>query len=168
MPTSTTVAPYVAICDPQGALIWTNHPNPAFKPGLRVWEYAAEPQRELVKDQISRAAFLNEPQEFEASSSQGEHLHIWAWPMMTGNLGVCLVGIRIPDEIKLLTVREREGLHQLAIGRSTAEIAVEFDVSVSTVHTYLRRAREKLQLLPWGKLIGFASRHLPPPWRPPA
>ncbi len=163
MPTRTSVVPVVTLCDAQGEMIWTNHPNPVYKPGVRIWEYAAEQNRELVKDRVSRAVFLNEPQEFDASTDQGEHFHVWVWPLTTVDLGVCLVGMRMPDELRLLTARERECLQCLAIGRSTAEIAAEFDVSVSTVHTYMKRAREKLNLPNMEHLIAFASRYLPPP-----
>lgn len=163
MPTRTSVIPVVTLCDSQGALIWTSHPNPAYKPGVLVWEYIAEEDRELVKDQISRAAFLKEPQEFEVSTDHGEHFHVWAWPMMVEKLSVCLIGVKIPDEISLLTTRERECLQRLATGRSTAEIAAEFDVSMSTVHTYMKRAREKLGLPTMEQLIAYASRYLPPP-----
>jgi len=142
-------------------MIWTNHPNPAYEPGVPVWDYADEANRELVKDQIARALFLNEAQEFEASNTAGEHYHVWIWPMKAENLGVCVVGVRMPDEIKLLTPRERECLEMLAQGHATSEIASAYDVSVSTVHTYMKRAREKLQLSSMEQLIAFASRYLP-------
>jgi DNA-binding CsgD family transcriptional regulator len=162
----TSVAPVVTLCDPRGTLLWTNHPSSDFGPGVPIWDYAEESNRELVKDQIARASFLNEPQEFEASNTAGEHYHIWIWPMQSETLGVCVVGVRMPDEIKMLTPRERDCLEMLAEGSSTAEIARQYDVSVSTVHTYMKRAREKLQLSSMEQLIAFASRYLPP--KPPA
>jgi DNA-binding CsgD family transcriptional regulator len=143
-------------------LIWTNHPNPEYAPGVPIWDYAEDANRELVKDQIARASFLNEPQEFEASNTEGEHYHVWIWPMKAADLGVCVVGVRMPDEIRLLTTRERECLEMLAMGHGTSEIATAYDVSVSTVHTYMKRAREKLQLSSMEQLIAFASRYLPP------
>lgn len=163
MSAMTSVIPIVTLCDSQGSLIWTNHPNPAYRPGVPIWDYADKPNRELIKDRISRAAFLNEPQEFETFTSFGEHYRVWIWPLNTNELRICLVGLQLPDGVSLLTARERACLECLAIGQSTAEIAAEFDVSVSTVHTYMKRAREKLHLPTMEHLISFASRHLPPP-----
>ena len=73
---------------------------------------------------------------------------------------------RMPDEVRMLTTRERECLEMLAIGRGTAEIAQQYDVSVSTVHTYMKRAREKLHLSSMEQLIAFSSRYLPPKSNP--
>lgn len=162
MPTRTSVIPVVTVCDSRGVMLWTNHPSPAYKPGVPVWEYADPGNREVVKDQIARAVFLNEPQEFEASNDKGEHYHVWVWPMTSANLGVCIIGVRMPDDVKLLTNRERECLEMLAQGHSTAQISAKYDVSLSTVHTYLRRSREKLHLGSLEQLIAFASRYLPP------
>jgi DNA-binding CsgD family transcriptional regulator len=161
MSAGTAVIPIVTVCDPRGAMIWTNHPNPEYKAGTPIWEYAAAENRELVKDRVSRATFLNEPQEFDVSTDQDEHYHVWVWPMLTENLGVCLVGMRQPNEISRLAARERACLERLAVGCSTAEIAAEFDVSVSTVHTYMKRAREKLGLTSMEHLIAYASRYMP-------
>jgi DNA-binding CsgD family transcriptional regulator len=163
MPTGTAVVPVVAVCDPRGIMLWTNHPDPVYVPGVPVWQHAAEESREQFKDRVSRAAFLNEPQEFEVRTKQGELFHVWVWPMLTANLGVCIVGMLVPPEIAQLTTRERECLVRLARGKKTSEIAEEFDVSLSTVHTYLKRAREKLNLPSIEHLIGYASRHLSPP-----
>jgi DNA-binding CsgD family transcriptional regulator len=161
MPNRTSVIPVVTICDARGTMIWTNHPSSDYAPGVPVWDYAELENRELVKDQVARTSFLNEPQEFEASNDQGERYHFWIWPMNTADLGVCIIGLQMPGEMKLLTARERECLEMLSEGRSTSEIAKEFDVSVSTVHTYLKRAREKLHLGSLEQLIAFASRYLP-------
>ncbi|MGD9633688.1 MAG: response regulator transcription factor [Pirellulales bacterium] len=148
-------------------MIWTNHPSPEYKPGVPIWDYAVLENRELVKDQIARTLFLNEPQEFEASSDRGERYHVWVWPMNLPELGVAIVGLQMPDDVKLLTVRERECLEMLAEGHSTAEISKAFDVSISTVHTYLKRSREKLRLSSLEQLIAFASRYLPQSPHPP-
>ena len=163
MSIGTTVTPHVALCDSQGVLVWTNHPNPAYRPGVPIWECADDRNREEIKVRVSRAVFLNEPQEFETVTSLGEYYRIWIWPFETNDLRICFVGLRLPDEVALLTARERNCLERLAIGRSTAEIAAEFDVSVSTVHTHMKRARAKLHIRTMEHLIAFASRFLPPP-----
>lgn len=158
--------PVVTICDVRGILVWTNHPNPHYQAGAPIWDYASEPDRELVKDRISRAAFTNEPQEFDVRTDNGETYHVWVWPMRTENLGFCLVGSKLPHELSRLTARERDCLARLATGCSTLQIATEFDVSVSTVHTYMRRAREKLELASIEDLIAYSARHLSPAEKP--
>ncbi len=163
MPIWTSVVPIVTLCNRQGVIIWTNHPNPEYEPGVPIWDYAADENRELIKDRISRAAYLNEPQEFETETILGERYRLWIWPLESSEVGVCLVGLQVPRVVGSLTSRERECLEWLAMGRNTAEIAAEFDVSVSTVHTHLKRARDKLQIPTIERLIAFASRYLPPP-----
>lgn len=50
----------------------------------------------------------------------------------------------------------------MAQGVESQEIARQLDVSLSTVHTHMRRAREKLGLPSLGALISFAARYLYP------
>lgn len=159
MPDRTDVTPIVTICDATGVLIWTSDPQGTDQLGSPVWDYFASQDRELVKDRISRAAFLREPQEIDVDSDQDQRHHVWIWPLMKDNMGVCLTAVRIPDEIRLLTAREIECLQRLGAGRSSSEIAAEFELSLSTVHTHLRRAREKLSLATIEQLIAFAARH---------
>lgn len=45
------------------------------------------------------------------------------------------------------------------MGFDTQQIAARLDVSLSTVHTHLRRAREKLKLPSVEALISFAARY---------
>ena len=166
MPDRTPVTPYVTLCDAHGILVWTNHPNPVYKTGVPVWEYVTGVYRESLKDHISRAVFMQEIQQFEVTSHIGEHYRIWVWPLKVGDLAVCLVAQEVPDEVKLLTVRERECLQMLAVGKTTSDIAAKLDVSISTVHTYQRRAREKLHVTSAEALIAFASRYCFPPDTP--
>jgi DNA-binding CsgD family transcriptional regulator len=156
----TPVVPSVALCDSQGVLVWVNNPNPVYQVGVPIWDYAATENRELIKDHVSRAAFFRQLQEFEVTTHIGERYHIWLWPVSgLTNVAVCVVGLRVPDEIGLLTARERECLQMLAQGRGTAEIAAKFDISLSTVQTYIRRSREKLNLSSQEALIAYASRY---------
>jgi DNA-binding NarL/FixJ family response regulator len=48
---------------------------------------------------------------------------------------------------------------------STRDIAEELSIGLTTVHTHLRRSREKMGLLSAEALIGFAARYffVPPP-----
>lgn len=156
----------VTLCDAAGRLIWTSSPNPEYKPGPYVWEYASPDDREVCKSAISRAAVLREPQEFDTETHLGEHYHVWVWPLHSPELAVCLLGVQFPSEMKKLSARERASLSLLAEGRTTSEIAQALGVSVSTVHTYFRRARKKLNLRSVEGLIGFAARYCYPATAP--
>jgi DNA-binding CsgD family transcriptional regulator len=70
--------------------------------------------------------------------------------------------MRLPANINQLTEREHECLELVAQGIETQQIARRLDVSLSTVHTHMRRAREKLDLPSLEALISFAARYLYP------
>ena len=55
---------------------------------------------------------------------------------------------------------KRACLRCLAQGKSTRDIAKELDIGLTTVHTHLRRSREKLGLTSAEALIGFAAQIL--------
>ena len=147
-------------------MVWTSSPNPVYKPGPFLWEYASDEDRERCQNAISRTVALREPQEFDASSHVDEHYHCWAWPLHSPELAVCMLAVQIPSELKRLSARERTALELLAAGNTTREIAKEMEVSVSTVHTHFRRARKKLKLRSVEALIGFAARHCYPTTAP--
>ncbi|MCF7816684.1 MAG: response regulator transcription factor [Kiritimatiellales bacterium] len=50
------------------------------------------------------------------------------------------------EELEALSDRERQVLDQLAQGRLYKEISEELDISIHTVHTYIRRIYEKLHV----------------------
>jgi DNA-binding CsgD family transcriptional regulator len=87
------------------------------------------------------------------------------WPLSEPHIAVCVLALRIPSGLALLTERERACLRCLAQGMSTHDIAEELCIGLTTVHTYLRRSREKLGSLSAEALIGFAARYfyVPPP-----
>lgn len=147
-------------------MVWTSSPNPVYKPGVPVWSYAAEEDREKCKNAISRTAMLREPQEFDASSHIDEHYHCWVWPLNSPELAVCMLAVQVPSELRRLSARERTALELLAAGNNTSEIAQDMDVSVSTVHTHFRRARKKLKLRSVEALIGYAARYCYPATKP--
>jgi DNA-binding CsgD family transcriptional regulator len=70
-----------------------------------------------------------------------------------------VLAMRVPSEIALLTDRETTCLRCLAKGMSTRVISKELDIGLTTVHTHLRRSREKLGLATGEALIGFAARY---------
>lgn len=156
----------VTLCDSAGRMVWTSSPNPAYKTGAFLWEYASEEDREACKNAISRTVMLREPQEFDASSHIDEHYHCWVWPLSSPDLAACMLAVQFPRELKRLSARERTALELLAAGDTTSEIAQEMDVSVSTVHTHFRRARKKLKLRSVEALIAFAARYCYPATAP--
>jgi DNA-binding CsgD family transcriptional regulator len=152
-------------------MIWTSSPNPAYKPGPFIWEYASPEDREACQNSISRAVVLREPQEFVASTHLGEHYDIWIWhvwirPLHSPELAICMLAVQVPAEMKRLSARERTSLELLAEGRTTSEIAKDMGISVSTVRTHFRRARKKLKLRSVEGLIGFAARYCYPATAP--
>jgi DNA-binding CsgD family transcriptional regulator len=84
------------------------------------------------------------------------------WPLESPDVAVCVLGMQIPTQLGLLTKREKECLELLACGRSTNDIAQTLDMSLSTVHTHLKRSREKLELDGIEALISFAARNCYP------
>jgi len=101
----------------------------------------------------------------DAENDHGDHFRLWMWPLNDPEIAVCVLAKPIPRELVLLTERESACLECLAQGKSTRDIAKELDIGLTTVHTHLRRSREKLGLTTSEALIGFAARHFysPPP-----
>jgi DNA-binding CsgD family transcriptional regulator len=147
-------------------MVWTSSPNPAYKPGPFMWDYASDEDRERCQNAISRTVALREPQEFDASTHVDEHYHCWVWPLHSPELAACMLAVQVPSELKRLSARERTALELLAGGSTTREIAERMGVSVSTVHTHFRRARKKLKLRTVEALIGFSARHCYPTTAP--
>src|SRR3954462_12916298 len=82
----------------------------------------------------------------EVENEWNEHFRIWMWPLDDPGLALAILAIRIPSELALLTNREAACLRCLARGLSTRDISKELDIGLTTVHTHLRRSREKLGL----------------------
>jgi DNA-binding CsgD family transcriptional regulator len=85
------------------------------------------------------------------------------WPLNDPEIAVCVLATLIPAKIALLTDRERACLQCLAQGKSTRDVADELEIGLTTVHTHLRRSREKLGLASVEALIGFAARYFHTP-----
>jgi DNA-binding CsgD family transcriptional regulator len=85
------------------------------------------------------------------------------WPLLDPERAVCVLAMRIPSELALLTKRKAGCLRYLSQGCSTREIADRLQIGLTTVHTHLRRSREKLGLASGEALIGFAARHFVSP-----
>jgi DNA-binding CsgD family transcriptional regulator len=122
--------------------------------------------QQQAKSIFSRVVTLRETQSIDVSNLQGERFRCWLWPLQSPEVAVCVLSMRIPAEMSQLSERELECLELLAQGIETRDIAQQLAVSLSTVHTHLKRAREKLGLPNVETLISFAARHCYPPHHP--
>ncbi len=149
----------VTVCDWNGRLIWTSRNAPCCGAGNPIWEGAAPECAEAVRAAVSRVVALREPQQYEAANLRGEFFHVWMWPLDSPEIAVCMLAVRVPVELSLLSTRERDCLHLLGAGAAPGAIATALDISVSTTHTHLKRARVKLGIENIEALISFAARH---------
>jgi DNA-binding CsgD family transcriptional regulator len=112
-----------------------------------------------VKSAVASVVTLRENRTLEVENDRGEHFRLWMWPLSDPDIAVCILAKPIPKELALLTDREVACLRCLARGMSTRSISSELEIGVTTVHTHLRRSREKLGLESGEALIGFAARY---------
>jgi DNA-binding CsgD family transcriptional regulator len=105
---------------------------------------------------------LRENRVLEIANDRNQHCRVWLWPLNAPDIAVCVLGVAIPAELALLTERERECMQWLSGGYSTREIAEELDIGLTTLHTHLRRCREKLGISSCDALISFAARYCAP------
>ncbi|WP_372896077.1 response regulator transcription factor [Stieleria sp.] len=152
----------VTICDWRGHVIWRSDRKPSWKPGDLAWKHLTGESSERAKLAFAKVVTLGEKATLELENKRGQHSREWLWPLDRPEVAVCVLSVLIPSELKTLTDREREILGLLALGCPTREIAERLDVSASTVHTHLRRARQKLALPSVESLTGFAARYCHP------
>jgi DNA-binding CsgD family transcriptional regulator len=150
---------YVLLGDWRGHCIWTSDPNLQITIGGLIWENLSAESQAAAKQALGQVVALRERQEIEVVDQQGNRFRTWFWPLDCPEVAVCALGMRLPRNLVLLTERERECLESLAQGFGPRQIAGQLDVSVSTVHTHMRRAREKLGLQSVEALISFAARY---------
>ena len=162
MPDTTLQGTYVTICDWQGQVVWHSRSDAIVKSGDFAWQGLQEDAVEQAKTAFSRAVTLRGKVVIEFESKRNEFFRAWLWPLHSPDMAVCVLSISIPREMKLLTEREREVLSRLGDGLSTREIAADLDVSTSTIHTHLRRSRQKLGLEGMEARTGFAARYCRP------
>lgn len=134
--------------------------------GQFIWENLSPASQEETKAILGRVVTLRESRQIEVADKQDNRVRAWLWPLDSPDVAVCVLAIRIPRKLAELTDRERECLELLATGTETRLIAERLDVSISTVHTHLKRAREKLGLPSVESLISFAARYCYPPDKP--
>jgi DNA-binding NarL/FixJ family response regulator len=150
---------FVLLCDWQGRCIWMNDNSLKVDVGMPVWKHLADESQERLKDSVGKALTSRQFQQVELVDRRGDRFRNWIWPLESPGVALCILGLRIPRNIGRLTDRERGCLEILARGSDVRTIAKELDVSVSTVHTHFRHAREKLGLPGIDALTVFAARY---------
>lgn len=149
---------FVALCDWRGRIVWmSGHGGPA-KIGDLAWSHLIEESQERAREMHGKVSALRELQTVQVQNLQGRHFRCWMWPLDSPEVAVCVLGKEVPANLDTLAPREMDCLEMLAQGIDVQEIAGKLDVSVSTVHTHLKRAREKLGLSSIEALISFAAR----------
>jgi DNA-binding CsgD family transcriptional regulator len=105
---------------------------------------------------------LREGKQIEVTNVQGTRFSVRLWPLDSPEVAACMLVTVVPKNLELLTRRERDILEMLSSGTETREIAKKFDLSVSTIHTHMKRARVKPGLRSVESLISFAGRYCYP------
>jgi DNA-binding CsgD family transcriptional regulator len=155
----TSADTYVVLCDWHGQLVWKSATGDRLQVGDPVWKGATKKSTECLRAAVASVATLRENCTIEVDNERGERFRLWMWPLNDPEIAVCVLAKLVPRELALLTDRERACLHCLAQGKPTRDIAEELDIGLTTVHTHLRRSREKLGLASAEALIGFAARY---------
>lgn len=150
---------FLILCDWRGQLVWETAKAAALQIGDHVWDHLDPPSQEKARQALARVVTLREQQQVEVRNDRGQWFRAWLWPLESPQVAVCILGIQVPQELIKLTRREKQCLQCLARGLAVKDVAEELDVSVSTVHTLLRRCREKLNLPSGEALIAFAGKH---------
>lgn len=153
---------FVLICDWHGRLTWSSDADKRQGIGQHAWQLIDPDDVEQTKAAFARTATLKENQLLEVRDLNGQFLRMWLWPLDPPDAALCILCLRIPSELAKLTARERDCLSLLASGFSTKLIAAELEIGLSTVHTHIKRIREKLNLPRVEMLISFAARFFHP------
>jgi DNA-binding CsgD family transcriptional regulator len=162
-PDMTLADTYVLLCDWHGHVVWKSGGDDRAAIGEEIWKHASNSSRERLRTALAGVVTLREKALIEVESDRGNHFRFWMWPLNDPAIAVCILALRIPRELTRLTERERECLRCLAQGMSTRDMARELRIGLTTVHTHLRRSREKLGLGSVEALIGIAARYFVTP-----
>jgi DNA-binding CsgD family transcriptional regulator len=149
----------VLLCDWHGLLVWKSSAGDRLQIGDYVWKGATKRSMDTMRSAVASVVTLRDSRTLEVENERGELFRVRMWPLSEPEVAICLLAMRIPGEIALLTEREKACLRLLAQGQSTRDIAKELSIGLTTVHTHLRRCREKLELASPEALISFAARH---------
>jgi DNA-binding CsgD family transcriptional regulator len=143
-----------------------SNPNLGLKVGSFVWDNLSTESRPSVELAVGQVIVLRRSQQFEVVDKEGHRFRGWAWPLDSPGVALCTLYMEVPRNLARLTGRERQCLELLAQGIETRTIAGQLDMSVSTVHTHMRRAREKLGLRSFEALVSLAARYCYPADQP--
>ena len=157
---------FVMLCDWRGRCVWTSGGDLTVKVGEPVLGQLSTESQAQARMVIAQVVALRETHQLEVVHRSGDRFRCWTWPLDSPETAVCILGLRIPPGIANLTDRERACLELLALGMETRLIAEKLDVSLSTVHTHLKHAREKLGLPSIEALISLAARYFFPASHP--
>jgi DNA-binding CsgD family transcriptional regulator len=157
-PDVTLADTYVGLCDWHGRVVWKSGSDTRLEIGDELWENAASRSREPLRTAVASVVTLREDRTIEVENRWNEHYRVWMWPLNDPAIALAVLAMRVPSEMALLTDREATCLRCLAKGMSTRDISKELNIGLTTVHTHLRRSREKLGLTTGEALIGFAAR----------
>jgi DNA-binding CsgD family transcriptional regulator len=166
MSDATLDSVFIMLCDWRGHINWSSRKSSVWKTGDFAWTNLTRDAQQNAKTQFAQVVALRETRSLEVTNQQGIHYRCWIWPLESPEMAACILGKQIPVELSRLTNRERQCVELLAQGVETRDVARELDVSVSTIHTHLKRAREKLGLPNVESLISFGARHCYPPHHP--
>ncbi len=109
-----------------------------------------------------RVVTLREKEHLDLVDRDHRRFRGWLWPLDSPDVAVCVLGMLLRFDPGKLAKRECAVLELLAQGIETKSIARKLDLSVSTVHTHMKRARVKLGLRSVESLISFAARYCYP------
>ena len=157
---------YVMLCDWRGHCVWVSSDEGMVRVGELAWKHLTTASQEDAKRVLGRVVSLREREQLEVVNRRRRRFRCWLFPLDSPEVAVCVLGVLVPNNLNKLSNREREILELLGGGAETRVIAQQLDVSLSTVHTHLRRARKKLGLSSVESLIAFAARHCYPTNRP--
>jgi DNA-binding CsgD family transcriptional regulator len=164
-PDVTLADTYVVLCDWHGRIVWKSGTGDRVQIGEEIWKSAAARSKEPLRAAVASVVTLRENRTLEVENDRGENFRVAMWPLNDPEIAVCVLAKPIPSELSLLTERESACLRCLARGMSTRDISDELEIGLTTVHTHLRRSREKLGLGSGEALIAFAARYF---FAPPA
>ena len=153
---------YITICDWHGIVKWIGGTGSVLKEGDTVWDHLGDDSQEQAKVTFARVVSLREKAVIELENARGNYFRAWIWPLDSPEMAVCILSVALPKSLQELTPREREILNLMSQSKSIKEIAANFDVSFSTVHTHLRRVRKKLNLTSSDSLYAYAIRYCHP------
>jgi len=153
---------HVLLCDWEGRLNWSSKAAFYEAYGDLAWNYVSPDDRDVYRGLFSRVATLKEEHHLDVDCIYGGRYRAWMWPLQWPGTAVCVLAMRIPEEMRRLTARELECLQHLSSGLTVGQLALALDVSNSTVHTLLRRARIKLKLRNIEELLSFSARYCYP------